>query len=542
MFDGLNRYFGSEQQPNEVFFTLTRQLGPGTFRMGGNSQDEVCWLGSTIAPLPHMCKGSLSLSDFQSYALAFKQTGWHVMVGANLGQNSSAYARRAAVEGMLPAFEQGGLLALEIGNEPDSLYTHRISTNGPAYRPEGYSGSDYAREFSEYRAAFLEDPSTRDIPFAGPAVNLFATGWRGPWLGTFLDSVGMANVAVATRHIYAVGGCGGKPVAMADLLAPRTLSNMEAEVRANVAAAAERGVELQISETNSISCGGRKGISDTFSAAAWGLDWMLDLARLGVRRINFHTANANYAVVQSTLASNEARPLFYAMHLFAAASNQRFLPVSVESAANVRAYALTGCETCPVTVFLINKDMSSSADAELAVDGAAGRATLMLAKAPALDSPVSAFDYGGQAVDRSTGLMRGAAARTPVLRDEGGRYRFHLPHAAIALLTIPRSPDEPSETRIDTVELSERTAEIRGVNLALYPQNGPPANILGGSRVLMDDVPLKVLSADRESLVVELPDSAGDGQRRIAVTTGAWVAEVVSDILVGRSQSAGIKH
>jgi hypothetical protein len=317
---------------------------------------------------------------------------------------------------------------------------------------------------------------------------------------------------------------------------------MEAEVRANVAAAAERGVELQISETNSISCGGRKGISDTFSAAAWGLDWMLDLARLGVRRINFHTANANYAVVQSTLASNEARPLFYAMHLFAAASNQRFLPVSVESAANVRAYALTGCETCPVTVFLINKDMSSSADAELAVDGAAGRATLMLAKAPALDSPVSAFDYGGQAVDRSTGLMRGAAARTPVLRDEGGRYRFHLPHAAIALLTIPRSPDEPSETRIDTVELSERTAEIRGVNLALYPQNGPPANILGGSRVLMDDVPLKVLSADRESLVVELPDSAGDGQRRIAVTTGAWVAEVVSDILVGRSQSAGIKH
>jgi hypothetical protein len=117
-----------------------------------------------------------------------------------------------------------------------------------------------------------------------------------------------------------------------------------------------------------------------------------------------------------------------------------------------------------------------------------------------------------------------------------------LPHAAIALLTIPRSPDEPSETRIDTVELSERTAEIRGVNLALYPQNGPPAYVLGGSRVLMDDVPLKVLSADRESLVVELPDSAGDGQRRIAVTTGAWVAEVVSDILVGRSQSAGIKH
>jgi len=118
------------------------------------------------------------------------------------------------------------------------------------------------------------------------------------------------------------------------------------------------------------------------------------------------------------------------------------------------------------------------------------------------------------------------------LRDEDGTYRFHLPHAAIALLTIPRSPDEPSETRIDSVELSERTAEIRGVNLALYAQNGPPAYVLGGSRVLMDDVPLKIISANCVSLVVELPGRADDGQHTIAITTGAWATEVLPDIRV----------
>jgi hypothetical protein len=56
----------------------------------------------------------------------------------------------------------------------------------------------------------------------------------------------------------------------------------------------------------------------------------------------------------------------------------------------------------------------------------------------------------------------------------------------------------------------------------------------------MDDVPLRIRSADRGLLVVELPDNAVDGQRRISLTTGAWATEVFPDIRVGRSQSAGI--
>ncbi|KAI1472848.1 glycoside hydrolase family 79 protein [Daldinia caldariorum] len=55
-----------------------------------------------------------------------------------------------------------------------------------------------------------------------------------------------------------------------------------------VAAADKAGAPLVMGETNSVSCSGKSGISDTFGAALWGVDYVLLGASIGIRKTYFH--------------------------------------------------------------------------------------------------------------------------------------------------------------------------------------------------------------------------------------------------------------
>lgn len=55
-----------------------------------------------------------------------------------------------------------------------------------------------------------------------------------------------------------------------------------------VAAADEAGAHLVMGETNSASCSGHSGISDTFGAALWAVDYVLLSASIGMRQVYFH--------------------------------------------------------------------------------------------------------------------------------------------------------------------------------------------------------------------------------------------------------------
>ncbi|KAF7595492.1 hypothetical protein BBP40_005828 [Aspergillus hancockii] len=54
------------------------------------------------------------------------------------------------------------------------------------------------------------------------------------------------------------------------------------------AAARAAGSRLVLGETNSASCSGRSGISDTFGAALWSTDYVLTAASLGIEQVYFH--------------------------------------------------------------------------------------------------------------------------------------------------------------------------------------------------------------------------------------------------------------
>ena len=68
----------------------------------------------------------------------------------------------------------------------------------------------------------------------------------------------------------------------------RRLLNLQAAVHvAHIhGLAGPRGREL-----NSVSCGGARGVSDTFASALWILDTLFNMAAVGVDGVNIHTFN-----------------------------------------------------------------------------------------------------------------------------------------------------------------------------------------------------------------------------------------------------------
>lgn len=56
----------------------------------------------------------------------------------------------------------------------------------------------------------------------------------------------------------------------------------------DIAAVKQKGLIYVLGETNSYSCHGAPGVSNTAGAALWGLDYALLAGQLGITRVYFH--------------------------------------------------------------------------------------------------------------------------------------------------------------------------------------------------------------------------------------------------------------
>jgi hypothetical protein len=57
---------------------------------------------------------------------------------------------------------------------------------------------------------------------------------------------------------------------------------------ADIAAVKQMGLTYVLGETNSFSCHGAPGVSNTAGATLWGLDYALWAGQLGITRLYFH--------------------------------------------------------------------------------------------------------------------------------------------------------------------------------------------------------------------------------------------------------------
>jgi hypothetical protein len=430
---------GHPDAPNQGYFRFMRNLGPGTLRLGGNSQDNSCW-DRAAAPHPDACQAELTAGDLRLWGAAARGSGWHLIVGLNLKQNDPAWALREVTEGIARDIPAASVFAVEPGNEPD------LFARTP-YRPHDYAAADQLKDFLGYLDALQASPVGRRLRVVGPAT---CCGWRNAQdLGLFLDGVGRGRLAWVTVHNYSATTCGGQTVSAARLLSPELMARFNEEALPLVQVARAHGLPIAMAETNSASCGGMPGVSNAFASALWGLDYAFNLAVDGFVHVDFHTSyrpggGSSYNPIdtygQRDAAGhwqyrNVAEPLYYGLYLFSRdAAGRRLLPTAVESGANVRGYAVRGCATCAVNVFVLNKDTSAAGTVRVRPGRRMGAATLLLLEAPSLGSLASDVRYGGRQFDSRGDL--GVPARTAIAPAADGSYSFMLPNAAIALLTI----------------------------------------------------------------------------------------------------------
>ncbi|KAI4522012.1 glycoside hydrolase family 79 protein [Schizophyllum commune Loenen D] len=172
------------------------------------------------------------------------------------------------------------LLALQVGNEPDLYAAH-------GHRPDTYTPATYSDEFASCSDA-LDAAGVRTQNYLiGPSV---ATGdWRPEdvWDTGFLDRHRDRLGILAVEHYpdnncFAMFGANGSPKVNQDefplfLNHTAPVSLIQPYLNSSTIAR-DRGLPFYMLETNTASCGGFPGISNSYGAALWALDYGFQLA------------------------------------------------------------------------------------------------------------------------------------------------------------------------------------------------------------------------------------------------------------------------
>jgi hypothetical protein len=360
---------------NSVLINLHRNLGTGTLRLGGNKVELSRWQADAPASLDKATGlaviGRTTLDDLYGF---LKATDWKCLHGLNLaGNQPESSADEAAYALKIGAASS---LAFEVGNEPNLYTNHDLRKKGydcPTYLPEA--------------AAAIKVIRTRNpgIILAGPATARRTDHW-------FEDAVAglKGQLEIGTSHLYALSGGSTNPTSanfpnVENLLLPATMAKDVTMVDEHLAAAKAAGMRYRLAECNSVSNGGRTGVSDTFVSALWATDFLFSVAERGADGINFHCnlKPGSYSPVSwsKTESGYVVHPIYYAMLAFKESGRGKLLPTIVKSAANVVAHATLGADG-KLRVLLTNKDLAQAVVVHLATGRSKGNVVRLSAASP----------------------------------------------------------------------------------------------------------------------------------------------------------------
>ncbi|RDB17658.1 Beta-glucuronidase [Hypsizygus marmoreus] len=187
------------------------------------------------------------------------------------------------------------LIGLQIGNEPDLYVRH-------GHRPSTYGPNDYVGEVYNLLNAMSgpENAINRNL-LIGPNI---ATGdWKPEdvWNTGFIDDFS-ANLAYVAVENYPADNCFAQfglgtyqdpQVVFPSYLNHNAGKNIINKYLNSTAYVQTKNKRMLMFETNTASCGGFAGISDSFGAALWGLDYTLELAHSNFSGALMHVGGQN---------------------------------------------------------------------------------------------------------------------------------------------------------------------------------------------------------------------------------------------------------
>lgn len=301
-----------------------RSLGPGVLRFGGVTVDSRTAWSPDGQSGPAWAATLVSPADLANLAGLSSAAGWRVLLGLNLAHydpQSAAGEAQAAQSALGPA-----LAGVELGNEPNAFALH-------GWRSEPWDFDRYQGEVAQYRQAI--DAAASGIPLAGPDVSSpIPLDWMS---AEALDE----TPALLTAHYYS-GSCEDRPQpTVANLLAVAARAAERRTLNRLAAISDASGTPLRMDETNNVACGGLPGVSNTFGAALWAVDYIVRAMRAGLAGINFHglpssclgyaplCAPTDHDLRDGTLT---AQPEWYALLLASRLSGTRVVAAGIRPA------------------------------------------------------------------------------------------------------------------------------------------------------------------------------------------------------------------
>jgi hypothetical protein len=410
---------------NASVLGLIGRLGAnGVLRIGGNTSERTVWRGEG-APTAPAAPGSFVITpaSIDRLAATLRIIGWKLVYGLNLARGTP---EEAAAEAAYVARAVGDdLIAFQIGNEPDGF------GRWTAVRPQGYDVAAYLAEWRAFHAAVrARVPGAR---FAGPDV-AGATDWVGAFAAARSE-----GLVLLTRHYYADGPAGAPHVSLEKLL--RSDGQIAPVLDELARIARIHGLPWRIIEANSVYDEGQPGVSDTLGAALWGLELMLHAAAAGAAGINFHAGvhnrrpaddKAYTPIARGEGGRHRARPLYYAMLMFAQAARGALVPV--RAATDTRAFAAFAVRASEggLRVFLINKDFARAVRVRIDPGRSFGGASITRLAGLAADA-TSGITLGGASVDDFGGWM---PLTVEAARAGGGEIAIDVPAATAVLVSL----------------------------------------------------------------------------------------------------------
>ena len=411
-------YFRPDNQP---LVNLFHTLGIRSLRVGGNTSDR------DARQLP----GPADLDSFFAFAQA---TQVKVIYGLQLHKGDPAIAAQTVkyiMDRYAPLMD-----SFAIGQEP-SAYPVSATDSRPHHEKMGpeaerFGYSTYAQDWKRFAETITT--AVPGVKFCGPGVHNNAQ-----WNQKFIEEFGQSNhVALITAHLYA-GGAGDKvtnpEAGRAQMLSDRFSPTYQKLYDGFVPVATANALPYRLEEVNSFYNAGAAGVSDTFAAALWGLDFMHWWAIHGAAGLNFHTGDqvaagpilrpARYAVFLSATNGYQACPLAYALKAFNLGAKGKVLPAAIGNPRqiNLTAYAtLDGTGTIFVTI--INKEHGTAAqNASVSLqtsDKEGWTGQIIRLQAPQADVSATSGETLGGVEITSSGDFAGKWSPLPAKNDASG--------------------------------------------------------------------------------------------------------------------------
>jgi hypothetical protein len=370
----------------------------------------------------------LEAGDLSRLGVLAAASGWRVLLTVGLAHYDPAAAAR---EVRAAKHALGHWLAgVEVGNEPDAYARHGL-------RSLAWNPAHYDFEVRAYRRA---------IHRLAPGVPLAAPGVSGSH--SFVSwgrAIARAQrPSLLTGHHYPLGCHQLPPPSIAGLLSMQTRRLAAVSLLRYMAVSRASRIPFRMDELNSVSCGGRPGISDTFASALWATDYVSQTMAAGVAGVNLQGNPANclgYSPVCAASAGRLARglltaqPVWYSLLLTSALVGDRPLRTTVSSAKgpNVAVRSLLAPDGS-LHVVIVDEDPAGSPPVavRLGVGKRFRSATALLLTGPSPEA-TSGVTLGGTAVSPDGGWR--PPSRLGSMPALGGEITVTLPSSSAALVT-----------------------------------------------------------------------------------------------------------